>query len=208
MQRKCTVFQPIISLSSPLQFLHFIVFLIYHTKMTLLNLLNYELSWHDREKWNKTIRLLKEFSEDHNGDLSHIKDTARIIKYRIDDIDAFIRQNTAAVCPSCENVCCVNKHGFYDYEDLIYVYALGLTPPSYKEGVSDTEPCRFLSETGCAIERSIRPFRCNWYFCGALLKHIENGPARPYRTFIKQLDEIVDLRKEMLDGFFRILKSA
>ncbi|MCL4457902.1 MAG: hypothetical protein M1406_10995 [Nitrospirae bacterium] len=184
------------------------VFLIYHTNMTLLNLLNYELSWHDREKWDNTIRLLKEFSGERNSELSHVKDTARIIKYRIDGIDSFIQKNTAEVCPSCKNVCCVNKHGFYDYEDLIYVYALGLTPPSYKEGMKDTEPCQFLSESGCNIERSIRPFRCNWYFCDALLKHIENGPAKPYRAFIKQLDEIVDLRKDMLDEFFRILKTA
>ncbi len=176
--------------------------------MELLNLLSYELSWHDRENWDKTIRLLKKFSEERNGELAHVKDTARIIKYRIDEIDAFIQQNTAAVCPGCENVCCVNKHGFYDYEDLICVYALGLTPPSYKEGVSDANLCQFLSDFGCAIERSIRPFRCNWYFCDALLKHIENGPAKPYRTFIKKLDEIVDLRKDMLDEFFRILKTA
>lgn len=208
MQRKYTVLQPIISLSSPLQFLHFIVFLIYHTTMTLLNLLNYELSWHDMEKWDKAIRLLKIFSSAHHKELTHVKDLARIIKFRIDEIDSFIQQNTSIICPNCKNVCCINRHGYYDYEDIIYIHALGLTPPTYKEGIRDTAPCQFLSEYGCTIQRSIRPFRCNWYFCNALLKHIEQGPARPYRLFIKQLDEIVDLRKEMLDEFFRILKAA
>lgn len=175
--------------------------------MTLLNLLNYELSWHDRRKWDKAIRLLEIFLSAHHGELAHVKDLARIIKNRIDAIDFFIQQNTSVVCPNCEKVCCINRHGYDDYEDLIYIHALGLKPPIYKEGVSDTDPCQFLSELGCTIERAIRPFRCNWYFCNALLEHIEQRPAKPYRAFIKQLDEIVNLRKEMLDGFFRILKA-
>ncbi|MDA8340111.1 MAG: hypothetical protein M0Z70_12500 [Nitrospiraceae bacterium] len=175
--------------------------------MALLNLLNHELSWHKRSDWDEAIELLKTFSFEHTDELCHVNDLARIVRFRIDEIDSFIQQNTSIVCPNCEKVCCINRHGYYDYEDLIYIHALGLKPPTYKEGVSDTDPCQFLSEFGCAIERSIRPFRCNWYFCDALLKHIENGPAKPYRTFIKQLDEIVDLRKEMLDEFFRILKE-
>lgn len=225
MQRKYTVFQPIISLSSQLHSLHFIknlshcpwqgisvlhgdAILIYHTTMSLLNLLNHELSWHKRAAWNEVIELLKKFSSEHNKELSYVKDLATIIRFRIDAIDAFIQQNTAIVCPHCENVCCINRHGYYDYEDLIYIHALGLTVPIYKEGVSDTEPCQFLSRYGCTIERSIRPFRCNWYFCNALLAHIENGPAKPYRTFIKKLDEIVNLRKEMLDAFFKVLQTC
>jgi hypothetical protein len=175
--------------------------------MSLVNLLNYHLSWHDRKGWSEAICFLEKFFKAHNDELLHIKDFAGIIRYRIDAIDSFIQRNTAAVCPSCESVCCVNKHGFYDYEDLIYIYSLGLKPPVYKEGVGDTDPCQFLSDCGCTIERALRPFRCNWYFCSSLLKHMENGPARAYRSFIRQLDEILDLRKEMLDGFFRIVKN-
>lgn len=176
--------------------------------MTLLNLLNCELSWHNRKNWNEAIRLLKAFSEERHQEFAHIRDMAKTIRYRIVEIDPFIQQNTSAVCPSCENVCCINKHGYYDYEDLIYIHALGLTVPIYKEGVSDTDPCQFLSRCGCTIERSIRPFRCNWYFCNALLVHIENGPAKPCRTFIKKLDEIVNLRKKMLDAFFKALQTC
>lgn len=206
-QRKYTVFQPMISLISPPHSLHFIVFLIYHTSMTLLNLLNYELSWHNREKWDEAIKLLEIFLSKHHNELTHIKNLSRIIKFRIEAIDPFIQQNTSIVCPHCENVCCINKHGYYDYEDLIYIHALGLKPPIYKQGLSDTDPCQFLSKFGCTIKRPVRPFRCNWYFCNTLLNHMEQGPARPYRILIKQLDEIIDLRKEMIDTFFKILKG-
>ncbi|MDI6800600.1 MAG: hypothetical protein QMD01_00890 [Thermodesulfovibrionales bacterium] len=170
--------------------------------------MNSELSWLDRKKWDRAIHLLEIFSSEHHEELAHVKDLARTIKYSIDKIDSFIQQNTAVICPNCQKVCCINRHGFYDYEDLVYIYALGLKLPVYKEGMKDTEPCQFLSEYGCTIERAIRPFRCNWYFCSALLEHIEQGSAKPYRIFIKQLNEILDLRKEMLNEFVRILEAS
>ena len=176
--------------------------------MMLLNLLNYDLSWHDREKWNAAICLMGRFFEEHREDLAPVKDKARIVKYGIEEVDMFLQRNTAVVCPYCESVCCINKHGYYDYEDLIYIFSLGAGPPRYKEGVLDTDPCQFISGRGCTIERSVRPFRCNWHFCNALLKHIEEGPAKPYRAFVKRFEEVMDLRSDMLAEFFKILTSA
>lgn len=175
--------------------------------MTLLNLLNYELSWHDRERWDETIYLMERFVEENKEDIAPLKENARIIKYGIDEVDSFIQQNTAAVCPFCESVCCINRHGYYDYEDLIYIFSLGEKPPRYKEGVLDADSCQFTSVSGCTIERSIRPFRCNWYFCNSLLEHIEKGAAKPYRSFLRRFDEIMELRNGLLDGFFGMLKS-
>ncbi len=174
----------------------------------LLQLLNYELSWHDREKWDRAVRLMERFFEENRGDLAPVREKARIVKFGIDAVDAFIQINTAVVCPYCEKVCCINKHGYYDFEDLIYIFSLGAKPPLYKEGVLDTDSCQFISEQGCTIERSVRPFRCNWHFCNALLNHIEEGPAKPYREFVKRFEEVMDLRSEMLADFFKILRSA
>jgi hypothetical protein len=84
---------------------------------------------------------------------------------------------------------------------LIYIYALGLKPPVYEEKIEDTEPCQFLSQNGCVIERALRPFRCNWYFCDDLLERMGNSAAKPYREFIDSFQEIIGLRKEMFDAF-------
>ncbi len=127
------------------------------------------------------------------------KKLAHQLKFAIDGVSPFIQQITSVVCPTCEKVCCIDRHGHYDDEDLIYIRALGIELPSYKEGVIDTDPCQFLSESGCALERSVRPFRCNWYFCDALLEYMEHSPSRPYREFIGRFQEVVELRKKMLD---------
>ena len=176
--------------------------------MGLINLLNSGLSWHDREKWDEAVRLIENFFIDHPGDMALVMEKATNARGLIDGIDSFIQQNTAEVCPHCEKVCCMNRHGYYDYEDIIYIYALGLKPPAYKKDIHDTAPCQFISESGCTIERSLRPNRCNWFFCNELIDHMGNGPARTYREFLDSYNDAIDKRKEMLDGFFGILKNA
>jgi len=142
----------------------------------------------------------------HRGEMIRVKHYARVLRDEIDGVSDFIQLNTSVVCPACEKVCCINKHGYYDHEDLIYVFALGLEHPVYREGVHDTAPCQFLSEHGCSKERSARPFRCNWYFCDALLVHMEQGPAQPYREFISRFQGIIETRQKMMDEFSRIAR--
>jgi len=132
---------------------------------------------------------------------SKLFNNAMLLKNSIETIDAFIQERTAEVCPHCRNVCCINKHGYYDNADLIYIQALGVAPPAYKEDVRDTDCCQFLSAAGCTIERSLRPFRCNWYFCSALLKTMEDGAAKSYRQFIQEFQKVIELKKTVLDTF-------
>jgi hypothetical protein len=171
--------------------------------MALLHLLNHTLSWHKSDEWSKTVSFLNRLYASFTHEFENTRDTARIVAEKINDIDGFIQKHTAEVCPDCRQVCCINKHGYYDYEDLIYIHALGLTPPVYKEGLKDTEPCQFLSDRGCVIERSVRPFRCNWYFCDALIKNIEVGNARDYRHFSRKIEEIMYIRNDMFTSFFK-----
>jgi len=167
-------------------------------------ILNDELTWHDRERWDEALSLLRNLFS-HNNDLDEIRRLAVALRRDIDAVDHFIQQNTAQVCPDCQKVCCINRHGYYDYQDLIYITALGNAPPLYGEGIVDTAPCQFLSKYGCAIERSIRPFRCNWHFCTDLIAFMSSGPAKPLRAFNLQFRELQLLRQEMTDFFFDIL---
>jgi len=142
----------------------------------------------------------------HRGEMIRVKHYARVLRDEIDGVSDFIQLNTSVVCPACEKVCCINKHGYYDQEDLVYVFALGQERPVYKEGVDDTASCRFLSEGGCTRTRSMRPFRCNWYFCDALLAHMEQGPAKPYREFINRFQGIIETRRRMMEEFSSIIR--
>lgn len=160
------------------------------------------LSHRDQNTHDQTIHSFKKIFHGHGHKLQKVTELAQKIKEGIEKISPFIQQNTQAVCPECKDVCCINKHGYYNYEDLIYIHALGLNPPDYKFVRNDTDPCQFLSEIGCSLERSIRPSGCNWYFCGSLLERMER--SRDYQEFDDSLLEVVTLWMALMDEFAQV----
>lgn len=148
---------------------------------------------------NESQSNIEEFFKNHKKDLSRVIELSLKVKEGIEAIDPFIHQNTSVVCPECKKICCVNRHAYYNSEDLVYIYALGLTPHEYKQ-VDDKEPCQFLSEAGCRLERSIRPSGCNWYFCGPLYDSMEKTPQE-YAEFDEALRYLAEAWMEMINEF-------
>ncbi len=114
-----------------------------------------------------------------------------------DSVSPYIERHTSVVCPSCEDVCCINRHSFYDDRDLIFVHALGLSDNTSCPDIKDTDPCRFLGKTGCMLPRYKRPFRCTWYFCDRLLKSMESDSPKEYRVFISALQDLQSARQKI-----------
>ncbi|MFZ5906933.1 MAG: hypothetical protein ACOYVJ_05935 [Nitrospirota bacterium] len=118
---------------------------------------------------------------------------------RFSEISPFIEKVTNEVCPSCNDICCIARHGFYNCEDLIYMYALGLVPPPPDFARKETDPCQFLSSGGCTLHRAIRPSGCNWYFCEALFDSMEILPG--YHVFDETLGGVAELWMNMVSEF-------
>jgi hypothetical protein len=153
----------------------------------------------DRDTYIRVILHLEDiFSKQVNG-LQRVKTLAQKIKNGIEEISPFIQQTTLSVCPRCTDVCCISKHGYYNYEDLVYISALGLKLSSYEFGRKDSEPCQFLNRNGCSLKRSIRPSGCNWYFCDSLLEEMEQRAG--YRAFDDSLLNVAHLWIEMIEEF-------
>jgi hypothetical protein len=134
--------------------------------------------------------------------VEEVKTTAGRIRMAVEKISPFIQQATQTVCPKCNDVCCISKHGYYNFEDLVYMHALGLEVPQHKSGRADSDPCQFLSEKGCSMDRAVRPSGCNWYFCSALLDHMEEMPG--YLEFDDALKEVAELWMKMMEEFTSI----
>jgi hypothetical protein len=123
---------------------------------------------------------------------------AREIKEAFDDLSPFIENHTQAACPECEKVCCIDRHGTYEEEDILFLSALGEKPETEMPRDDDTLPCRYLTPRGCKLSRHRRPFRCTWYFCSALLQSMPDDVAREYRVFIKTFQHLQELRRSLL----------
>lgn len=120
----------------------------------------------------------------------------------IEAMSPLIERYTAVVCPSCVSVCCINRHSYHDVFDLVLLYALGYEAPPSQQDIDDSVPCRFLGEKGCIFPRSLRPYRCTWYFCDCLLERLDEAPPREYRAFMNTLAGLTEKREEMIREYF------
>jgi hypothetical protein len=161
-----------------------------------------DLDYRDQNIYKKNIYYLEEIFDKNGNGLQEVKEIATRIKNEIEKISPFIQHTTQIVCPDCRDVCCISKHGYYNFEDLVYLYALGLKPPHYESGRKDSDPCQFLSVNGCSLKRPFRPSGCNWYFCESLLDHMEVQPD--YQEFDDSFKNLADLWLEMIEQFAKI----
>jgi hypothetical protein len=141
-------------------------------------------------------------------EMSTIRELARDAAEAIEALSPSIERHTSVVCPDCKRVCCVNRYSYHELSDIIYLSSLGERPPAYRQGVGDTEPCQFIGERGCTLKRSLRPHRCNWFFCSPLLDHIQASPAREYRAFIAGLEEVNRKRERLITAFGEIIRKG
>jgi hypothetical protein len=153
----------------------------------------------DQDVYQKTYLFLGDFFQNCRGNLQEVSYRAEKIKEGIEKINFFVQQSTAGVCPACKEVCCISKHGYYNFEDLVYLCALGLKPPALEFGRDESGPCQFLTPKGCSLERPFRPSGCNWYFCEALFDVMENMPG--YHQFDDDIRGIAGLWMEMMEEF-------
>ena len=139
----------------------------------------------------------------HGDEFQKVKALAHEVSDLILSLDHYQQQGCHAVCPGCMEVCCINRHAYHEHEDIVYLMALGEKIPTYGVGVPDMDPCQFLGEYGCSINRNLRPHRCNAYFCSPFLEYMQEGSAPAYRRFVNDLELLTRKREEMLEAFFR-----
>ena len=145
----------------------------------------------------------------HNDRLAKVRKLAVLVAEAIENLSVFLEQHTAVVCPECTSVCCSNRHSYHAFDDIVYIFAIGEKIPLHNSVLDDSEPCQFLGKQGCTMARSLRPYRCNWYFCSPLLAHITaHNSNRHYRLFIKLLQEITEKRLQMMEEYSSAVKNT
>jgi hypothetical protein len=138
----------------------------------------------------------------HGGRLDKVRVIAAGIAEDIEVLSVFIQQHTAVICPECSSVCCINRHSYHTFDDIVFIYALGEQIPLHTPGLDDSGPCQFLGKLGCTVPRPLRPYRCNWYFCLPLLARItESGRAQHYRLFINLLQKLTGERQRLMEEY-------
>ncbi len=131
--------------------------------------------------------------------ISNKTEIAREIKDTFDLVSPFIEKHTSLICPDCKKVCCADKHGRYDSDDLSFLKTLEVDVSQQKSGCNETGQCRYITDTGCSLQRWMRPFRCTSFFCNPLLKSLENDNAKLYDAFNEYYQHLLVLRQRFTD---------
>ena len=153
----------------------------------------------DEHIYTHMLRHIRKIFHTHGEKLEKVQEMAKQFNRTIKETIPLIEPVTQAICPSCQNICCVRKNGFFTKEDLIYLSALDITPPTLHFDGKDEEPCQFLSQNGCVLDRSLRPSGCNWFFCDALLEYFEK--TEDYHTFEDSFSRLAELWLQMIEAF-------
>lgn len=127
------------------------------------------------------------------------------IKNSYDRLEPFFTRFTGPVCARCVTGCCVNRHGFPDYEDMVIFRALRVRRQGFDPTLPDQEPCQYLEKRGCRLERYQRSYRCTWYFCDRVLNRFEKEQLEEYRKFRACCQELASERQHLLTCFGRMI---
>ena len=121
---------------------------------------------------------------------------AHLMRAAYEAVSPLMEEGTSAICPSCMQVCCIDRHGTHEAEDVAFILELGEAVPPERALPEDRSPCRHLGGRGCGIERWRRPYRCTWYFCDKLLAEMPAAfGARRYRELVAALGRLRELRE-------------
>ncbi len=119
-------------------------------------------------------------------------------------LEPFFHDYTEATCHLCDHPCCVNRHGFPDFEDLILFQAMGISIPEYNFHVIDTDICQFLTKDGCKLPRCCRSYRCTWYFCDYVLDEFEHAHRLMFGKFDSVMSRLGEKRGVLLEQFRKL----
>ncbi len=108
-----------------------------------------------------------------------------------DLVSPLIEKVSGRVCPSCDYICCRERHFLYDLYDRIFLEQIGLGPSGMDTSSECDEDtyCRMLSDNGCLLPRWQRPFRCTWFFCETMICEMGEDGLR--------MEEIFGIIREM-----------
>lgn len=127
------------------------------------------------------------------------QERARELRDAFNSVSPFIDKHTSLVCPGCDKVCCRDKHGRYDSDDLEFLKSLGVKISRDQPERNESDPCRYLTGRGCSLKRWMRPYRCTFFFCDPLMKSLENDSAKLYQAFVDFFQHLVSVRQEFLE---------
>ena len=144
----------------------------------------------------------------HGRSLDPVRKLSLAMQHSIENLSDKMDRLCTASCPECTDVCCERARIWYDFKDLVYHYfAFGCLPWEQIRKIREPgqDPCcSLMTEAGCSLPRSGRPFVCTWYICPVQKAILQENPSFAGRHLPRQIDSLKETRDRLEDRFCRI----
>jgi hypothetical protein len=137
------------------------------------------------EEWQEATAALS--AEMARLDQERIQDLGLQIREALAWLDRIMTRYCGTTCPLCPDPCCRARGIFYNQTDVLALVALKIKHPPGQTRTLPGTPCRYLTATGCCLERIARPYVCVWYLCEAQTELLWEESPGFQRRFIHVL---------------------
>lgn len=161
------------------------------------------------EDWARTIAQLEEAICSCTNRLQPAEKLSRNIIERLSEVSPILEELCRQTCPDCLDCCCHRATVWYDRRDLLVIRLATGAFPAGPVITRPHKPCNLFTESGCRIERRLRPFICTWYLCPTQKKLLVNEklPGSAATDLNAALTAIKEKRKKVERCYLEVLAA-
>ena len=162
------------------------------------------IPWNTGKLWSEVNDSIRHLCKLHQNKLQLTNKYTRQLHENLTSVFSEMDLLCGTTCVSCKETCCSVAKLWYDFKDLIFLHITGIQIPNAQPLNEYKEVCRYLSPTGCILDRMRRPWICTHYLC-----HTQTAYLRKHdRTLLKNIDvcliKIKRLRNDMEEEFIKV----
>ena len=147
--------------------------------------------------WQKFNKIISAWLRRNHEISRPARSWARVIKANLEWLDPHFQRYVEASYHRCPDPCCQATKIFFDRADLLYLHSLPAVIPYSQTRSKSGDPCLYLTEQGCMIPRTHRPYICTWFMCDLHCECFGAEQPRIQREFVHRLAEIRQHRQKL-----------
>ena len=164
-----------------------------------------DIPWQMAEDWNQVLLSFKAVENKGRDKLTELFCIAKKIQKNYEIISEPMESLCASTCVNCEDICCMRATIWFDFKDLLYIYfSTGKLPESQIKKITmknQVRTCGCLTQKGCLLPRTERPFACTWYLCPTQKEYLRQHYPKSLLNFEQTLLNIKGLRNKIEEEF-------
>lgn len=166
-------------------------------------MITFDIPWVEDAEWREINSSFRHLIAVNRGGLARTHHHAERIRTELTRLFPLMHTLCAETCPACREPCCRVAKLWYNFQDLLFLHAIGQKPPQGQPLTHYHALCRYLGAQGCRLPRLARPWICTWYLCPPQTRLLRKMGAARNAAVQQGMERIRQDRKEMEACFIR-----